>query len=104
MISHRQGRAFIRLRDGDRHRKLTAVDFAFAVKFIFVRHPGGQLEGTNLCLSGRNTDLLAVEVVPLFHLPVEIQFMLILLKIEDKSLVGRREIRAAGCIKQPGKD
>jgi len=104
LISDRQGRAFIRVGDGDRYRQLAAIDFAFAVKFIFVCHPGGQLEWANLRLSGRDGDLLAIEVITLLHLPVEIQFMMVLLKIEDKSLVGRREVRAAGCIKQPGKD
>ncbi len=99
LISHRQRSAFIGLRDGNRHRQLAPVDFTFAVKFVFVRYPGGQLEWTYLRLSGRNADLLAIEVVTLFYLPVEIQVMLVLLKIEDKSLVGRREIRAAGRVK-----
>ena len=86
------------------NRQLAPVDFAFAVKFVFVGDASRQLEFADLRLSGGDADLLAIEVISLLHIPVESQFVLVLLKIEDESPIGRGEVRAAGCIKQPGKD
>jgi hypothetical protein len=50
-----------------------------------------------------NAHLLAIEVIALFHLPGEIEIVLVLLKIENKRLVGRNKVRTAGRVKQPGK-
>ncbi|MNV25689.1 hypothetical protein D3C71_1167940 [compost metagenome] len=81
-----------------------AVDFAFAVELIFVPLARRQLRLANRRIRRGETDLLAIQVVPVFDLPVQIQIVLVLLEVENKRLVGRDESRAAGRVKQSGKN
>ena len=53
----------------------------------------------NFSLRGGDAYLFAVKIVAVFHLPGEVQVMLILLKIKGKSLVSRDKLRAAWCVK-----
>jgi len=88
-----------------RHRQAEplAIDFAGAKEFIFVTLAFWELERGDLRLCGRDADLLAIEVVALFDLPVERQVVLILLKIEGKGAICGNKLPGAGRVKQPGK-
>jgi hypothetical protein len=51
----------------------------------------------------RNADLLAIEVIALFHLPGEREVVLVLLEIENKRLVGRNKVERPGASNNPAK-
>jgi len=80
-----------------------AVDFTFAVKLVFVPLARRQLRLADFRIGWRDADLFAIEVVPVFDLPVEAEIVLVLLEVEDKRLVSRNKIGAARCVEQPGK-
>ena len=99
LVDHRQGRAFGRLGDGHRQVQLLAINLALAIKLIVMRLAERQLWRGDLRLLRSEFDLLAIEVIALFHLPVQLEFIFLLLEIKHKGLIGRNKTGPSGGVK-----
>ena len=102
LISHGKSRAGGGVSQRDRHGQALAVNFAFTVKLVLMPLACRQRGGGKRRIGGRQLYLFTVKIVTIFDLPGQIKIVLILLKIEGKSLVSRNKVRTARGVEQAG--